>query len=127
MVNSANSYPAKMRRAKLPAAGRAGRLAPGQKNDYLFNPEEVLLKKGYGNGNDHAVVLISINVGFLTTSSYVNPVGFFRGGKYFLFPLNAVQYNIDAVVFVALALSRLTSWSLLQSRLSRDTTESNFF
>ena len=72
-----------MRRAKLPAAGRAGRLAPGQKNYYLFNPEEVLLKTGYGNGNDHAVVLISINVGFLTTSSYVNPVGFFRGGKYF--------------------------------------------
>jgi hypothetical protein len=35
-------------------------------------------------GDDHAVVLIGINVGFLTTSSYVDPTGFPRGGIYFV-------------------------------------------
>ena len=33
-------------------------------------------------------LLIGINVGFLTTSSYVDPAGFPCGGKYFLFPQN---------------------------------------
>ncbi len=46
------------------------------------HPEEVWLKKGL-TGDDHAIVLIGINVGFLTTSSYVDPVGFFRGGIFF--------------------------------------------
>ena len=36
----------------------------------------------------HAIVLTSINVGFLTTSSYVDSVGFFCGGKYFVFLQN---------------------------------------
>jgi hypothetical protein len=34
--------------------------------------------------DDHAVVLTGINVGFLTSSSYVDPTGFPHGGKYFL-------------------------------------------
>ena len=33
-------------------------------------------------------LLLGINVGFLTSSSYVDPTGFPRGGKYFLFPQN---------------------------------------
>ena len=34
-------------------------------------------------GDDHAVVLTGINVGFLTTSSYVDSTGFPCGGKCF--------------------------------------------
>jgi hypothetical protein len=37
---------------------------------------------------NHPFVLISINVGILTTGSYVDPVGLFCGGKLFLFPQN---------------------------------------
>ena len=50
-----------------------------------YHPKEVPLKKGL-TGDDHAVVLIGIHVGFLTKSSYVDPKGFPRGRKYFLFP-----------------------------------------
>jgi len=49
-------------------------------NVSLVPPRRSSIKKGL-TGDDHAVVLIGINVGFLTTSSYVDPVGFFRGGK----------------------------------------------
>jgi hypothetical protein len=47
-----------------------------------YHPEEVPFKKGL-TGDDHAVVLIGINVSFWTTSSYVDSVGFFRGGNIF--------------------------------------------
>jgi hypothetical protein len=46
-----------------------------------YHPEEVPLKKGSWEINDHAIVLIGINIGFSTISSYVDTVGFFRGGK----------------------------------------------
>ena len=36
---------------------------------------------------------MGINVGFLTTSSYVDPTGFPRGGKYFLFAQNKPEMS----------------------------------
>jgi hypothetical protein len=42
-----------------------------------------LVKKGL-TGDYYDVVLIGINVGFLTTSSYVDPVGFFVAGNMFV-------------------------------------------
>ena len=51
-----------------------------------YHPKAVPLKKGHGRRSCR--VLMGINVGFLTTSSYVDPTGFPRGGKYFVFPQN---------------------------------------